>query len=122
MGLKTARAEVELVDARLESAQVRAPFRGRILAQLADVGERAPAGICVLVDDSKTLVEIEISQDDISRLKRDQPALVVLDAYPQTEYAGKLLHTSPMANRTTNTIQAAVILLNPDTRILPNMR
>ena len=119
--LQAALAQVELVDVLIESAQIRAPFSGRILERLADVGERVPAGICILVDDSKTLIEIEISQDEISLLQENQPALVVLDAYPEMEYAGELFRMRPMASRTTNTIRAQVELFEPDPRILPNM-
>ena len=120
-GLRTARAQVDLIRAQVASSYIRAPFGGRILEQLADVGERAPAGICVLVDDSKTLIEFEINQEDLPLLSEEQPALVVLDALPQTEYAGRLFRMSPMANKTTNTIRAEVMLLQPDAHILPNM-
>lgn len=119
--LETVQAELDLLTVRIESGRVRAPFTGRILERLADVGERAPQGICVLVDDSKTLVEIEISQDDLSKLNPQQPALVILDAYPETEYAARLLRLSPMANRTTHAIQTEVEVLKPDSRILPNL-
>ncbi len=116
-----AEAQVSLIDVNLAASFVRAPFSGRILQQLADVGERAPAGICMLVDDSETLVEVDINQDDLHLLEEDQPAIIVLDSYPETEYTGRLSRLSPMANRTTNTVQAEVVLLKPDERILPNM-
>ncbi len=119
--LKAASAQLEVINTNIAAAYVRAPFSGRILSLLAHTGERAPAGLCVLADDARTLIAFDVSQEDLHLLKDEQPALVVFDAYPDLEYAAVLDQIQTTADRTTNSVAASVALLKPDARILPNM-
>lgn len=119
--LETERANLALVDTQLEQTRVRAPFTGMVMEQLVEVGEVPQQGICRLADNSSTLVEVDISQDDISRISPMQPAVVMLDAYPDSEYVARVAELLPTADAARNTITARVRVRDPNTLFKPNM-
>lgn len=119
--LETERANLALVDTQLEQTRVRAPFTGMVMEQLVEVGEVPQQGICRLADNSSTLVQVDISQDDISRIGPMQPAVVMLDAYPDSEYVARVDELLPTADAARNTITARVRVGAPNTLFKPNM-
>src|SRR5690606_26360523 len=79
-------------EAALENTRVRAPFTGTVLRKDAEVGEVvAPSvagtgltrGAVVTMADLSTLeVEVDVNEAYIGGVRRDQPAEIILDAYP----------------------------------------
>jgi len=119
--LASARAETNLIRKELAQTIVRAPFGGLIIDKLVEVGEIPTGGICRLADNSMTLVSVDIGQEDIALINENQPAVVILDSYPETEYAATLYQVLPTANQAKNTIQANIRVLKPDQRFIPQM-
>ncbi|HET6568814.1 MAG TPA: efflux RND transporter periplasmic adaptor subunit [Rhodothermales bacterium] len=116
-----AQSSLNLTEAQLATTTVRAPFSGLVTRKLVEVGEIAVQGICTIVDDSKTLVAIDVSQEDISRIGPGQPAVVTLDAYPDVEYAALVVERSPTADQSKNTVEIRLQVLQPDARFEPQL-
>ena len=117
----------------LDATIIRAPVTGTILertaekgelvtAQFASGAEGGPRGEVVALADLKDIqVELDIAQDDFSKLGPAQKSLVTLDAYPDRKYDGVIKEISPEANRQKATVQVKVQILNPDEFLRPEM-
>jgi membrane fusion protein (multidrug efflux system) len=119
--LASARSETNLIRDEIAQTTVRAPYSGLIIDKLVEVGEIPTSGLCRLADNSMTLVSVDIGQEDIALINENQPAVVILDSYPETEYAATLYQILPTANQAKNTIQANIRVLKPDQRFIPQM-
>jgi HlyD family secretion protein len=66
-------------------------------------------------------VELDISQDDFSKLHMGQRAKVTTDAFRDREYDGELVEISPEADRQKATVQVKVQVAKPDEYLRPEM-
>jgi RND family efflux transporter MFP subunit len=129
--VQAAAAAVGVARANLENTYIRAPFSGTVLRKDAEVGEVvAPAvtgggltrGAVVTMADLETLeVEVDVNEAYIARIRNGQPALITLDAYPDTGFRGRVRQVVPTADRQRATVEVKVSILDKDQRILPEM-
>jgi RND family efflux transporter MFP subunit len=126
-----AEAAVAVTRANLEYTLIRAPFAGTVLRKDAEVGEVvAPVatgggltrGAVVTMADLETLeVEVDVNEAYISQIRDEQQTRIVLDAYPDTGFAGAVRQIVPTADRQRATVQVKVSILEKDPRILTEM-
>ena len=117
--------------ANLENTLIRAPFAGTVLRKDAEVGEVvAPAvagggltrGAVVTMADLSTLeVEVDVNEAYIAQIRDDQPAEIILDAYPAERFPGHVRQVVPTADRQKATVLVRVAIDSQDPRILPEM-
>ena len=128
--LQSAEATVGVTRATLENTNIRAPFDGTVLRKDAEVGEVvAPSvgggltrGAVVTMADLTTLeVEVDVNESYIAQIHSNQPARIILDAYPDTSYRGAVRQIVPTADRQRATVLVKVGILAPDSKILPEM-
>ena len=117
----------------LDATVIRAPVTGTILERTAEKGELVtaqfasgaaggPQGEVVALADLNDLqVELDIAQDDFSKLTHDQKGVVTTDAFPDRKYDGQIAEISPEADRQKATVQIKVKILNPDSYLRPDM-
>jgi len=117
----------------LDATVIRAPVTGTILerkvekgelltAQFASTAEGGPQGsVVALADLSDLQVELDIAQNDFSRLKPAQRGIVTVDAFPNLKWEGQIAEMSPEANRQKATVQVKVQIKNPDEHLRPDM-
>jgi RND family efflux transporter MFP subunit len=129
----SSRARVNYIRALLDYTVLRAPFDGVVVAKRAHVGEAvSPFGspgqgsstggaIVTLVDFSTLYVGADVNESNLARLSSEQPAEIVLDAYPDRVYRGQLRQIIPSADRQKGTVKVKVAFLDPDERILPDL-
>ncbi|HEV8374874.1 MAG TPA: efflux RND transporter periplasmic adaptor subunit, partial [Candidatus Polarisedimenticolia bacterium] len=127
------RAKVNYIQALLDYTVLRAPFDGVVTAKRAHVGEAvSPFGspgqgsanggaIVTLVDFSTLYVGADVNESNLSHLSSEQPAEIVLDAYPDHVYHGSLRQIIPSADRQKGTVKVKVAISDPDERILPDL-
>ena len=118
---------------QLDATLVRAPVSGTILerkvekgelitAQFASGAEGGPQGSVVALADLNDLqVELDIAQNDFSRLKARQKGIVTVDAFPNLKWEGTIAEMSPEANRQKATVQVKVRIDKPDEHLRPDM-
>lgn len=129
--VKSAEAGLAAARANLENTVIRAPFTGTVLRKDAEVGEVVSPvsggggltrGAVVTMADLGTLqVEVDVNEAYIGQIRTAQPARIILDAYPDTGYRGRVKQIVPTANRQTATVLVKVSILDRDPRILPEM-
>ncbi len=128
--VEAAAAGLRFAQASLDNTLIRAPFTGTILRKEAEVGEVvAPSvgggltrGAVVTMADLATLeVEVDVNEAYIARVRHEQSARIVLDAYPDTAFRGSVRQVVPTADRQRATVQVKVRILDRDPRILPEM-
>jgi RND family efflux transporter MFP subunit len=121
-------AEVALAKVELDYTVLRAPRDGVILAKLKEVGEIAvPGGFAgsgdlirmANLDDMRA--EVDVNESDLTRVHLGQAAEVIPDAYPDAQYAARVVKLYPQVNRQKGTLKVEVKVTNPDARLLPDM-
>ena len=130
-----ARATVSQLEAQVEQARVsleyttlRAPTDGVILAKLKEVGEIAVPGgfagsgdLVRLANLNDMRAEVDVNEADLARVHLGGPAVVVPDAYPDAEFAARVVKLYPQVNRQKGTLRVEVQILDADERLLPDM-
>jgi len=127
------RARGRYVEALLDYTVIRAPFTGVITAKRAFVGEAvspfgsSPSGggsggaIVTIVEFSSLYVGADVNEANLSKLAKNQPAEITLDAVPDKTYHGRLRQIVPAADRQKGTVRVKVAFLDADDRVLPDL-
>lgn len=129
--VEQARGMVAFAETQLANTLIKAPVAGTILERGVEkgefvttsfVGERGAKGYVVTLADLNDLrVELDISQNDFSKLGPKQKGVITVDAYPEKRWEGVIDEISPEANRQKATVQVKVKVLNPDEYLRPEM-
>ena len=129
--LAVRRAALEIAQRDLDDTIVRAPFTGVVTSKNAQPGEIVSplsagggftrSGICTLVDMDSLEVEVDVSENFISRVKADEPATLKLNAYPDWNIPAYVIAVVPTADRSKATVKVRVGFKSRDPRILPEM-
>ena len=97
--LQQAKATVNLAHHNLDVSLMKAPFSGVVASKNAEVGDvinpmmggfSPNSGVLTLMDFSRVKIEIDISPQEIVRIKRGQTVLLSVDAYPNRVFEGKV--------------------------------
>ena len=126
-----AKARVEVARVNLDNCYVRAPFDGRITQKLTDIGEivfgaqsagtGGRGGIASLADFSTLQVEADVSESQVAKLALGTPAEIVLDAFPDRRYRGKVAEVRPRVDRAKATVTVKVAFVDDPRDVLPDM-
>ena len=141
---RTARAAVEALSAAQRAAQaaleeatvlldytnIRAPFDAVVLTKNADIGDivtplaataDAKAAVVTVADMNSLLVEVDVSESNISQVKLGQPCEIRLDAFADTRFPGRVHMILPTADRSKASITVKVAFNERDPAVLPEM-
>lgn len=125
-----AKALVEVARVNLDNCYVRAPFAGRITQKLTDIGEivfgftsagTGNGGIASIADFSTLQVEADVSESQVAKLTMGTPAEIVLDAFPDRRYRGKVAEVRPRVDRAKATVTVKVAFVDEPKDVLPDM-
>jgi len=129
--VEQARGAVSYAETNLANTVIRAPVTGTILERAVEkgefvttsfVGDRGAKGYVVSLADLNDLeVELDINQNDFSKLHSGQHGSVTTDAFPDRRYDGFIKEISPEANRQKATVQIKVKISRPDDYLRPEM-
>ncbi len=133
----SARANIRALEASLRRSEVlieytiiRAPFDGVVLTKDADVGEvvapfgsatNAKAAVVTMADMSSLMVQADVAESFLYRVRPDEPCEIQLDAIPNTRFPGKVNMIVPTADRTRGTVMVKVSFDSLGPRVLPEM-
>jgi HlyD family secretion protein len=129
-GIAAAGAGNRVAQVSVEQTLIRAPFDGVVLTKNANVGDivtpfssaAGTTGAVVTMADMSTLeVEADVSEGNLAKIKVGQPCEILLEAFPDTRYAGNVVRTVPTVDRSKATVLVKVKFNEPDERILPEM-
>jgi len=134
---KSLLANIDMADARIRAAEValenmiiRAPFDGTVLTKNAEVGEivapfgastTSRAAVVTIADMNSLMVETDVSESNIEKIKPDTDCEIVLDSNPGKSYQGYVFKIVPTADRSKATVLVKVGFKSYDNRVLPEM-
>jgi RND family efflux transporter MFP subunit len=125
-----AEASVRVADVNLEYSYIRAPFDGVVLTKNADKGEivapfgasvNAKAAVATMADMGSLMVEVDVAESSLEKVKAGSAAEVRLDAFPGDRFPGTVYMIVPTADRAKATVLTKVKFNVLDERILPEM-
>jgi HlyD family secretion protein len=124
--------KLKVQDAQLKDHFVIAPFDGVISEKAAEVGEivapisvggqMARGSVATLADWASLQAEVDVSEQEISKVKPGMRAAISVDAIPEKVFPGVVKRVLPRANRSKATVQVRVDFLERDEKaVLPEM-
>ncbi|MFA6221028.1 MAG: efflux RND transporter periplasmic adaptor subunit [Desulfomonilaceae bacterium] len=123
-------ASVKVAEVNLEQSYIRAPFDGVILTKSAEEGEvvapmgaslNAKASVVSMADMGSLMVEVDVSESSLEKVKAGGPAEIRLDAFPNDRFEGTVYMIVPTADRSKATVLAKVKFDKIDSKVLPEM-
>ncbi len=129
-GVDRTKASVEVAEVNLEYSLIRAPFDGVILTKNADEGEivapfgaatNAKAAVATMADLGSLMVEVDVAESSLEKVKVGGAAEIRLDAFPNDRFPGTVYMIVPTADRSKATVLTKVKLNQLDPRVLPEM-
>jgi len=136
-GVASAQAHIRVMQAGLANSQaaleytyIRSPFDGVVTTKYAEVGEvvapfgaavNARAAVVTMADLNSLMVEADVAESNLDKVKLGEPCEISLDAIPDRRFAGQVHMIVPTADRTKATVLTKVKFLEKDDRILPEM-
>ena len=128
--VKSAEAALTGADVALEYTLIRAPFDGVVLTKNADVGDivtplgaaaNAKAAVVTLADMTSLMVETDVAEANLEKVRVGQPCEILLDALPDVRFRGAVHTIVPTADRSKATVMVKVRFVDKDPRVLPEM-
>lgn len=128
--VSSARATLAEIDVRIDKSSVYAPFDGIVIEKNAEIGEvvssvstgtSSRGAVATVVDFASLEVQVELAQSALGAAHPGAPMSIVLDAYPDKTYPGRVRQIWPTADRQKATVELRVEFLERDERILPDM-
>jgi RND family efflux transporter MFP subunit len=110
--------------------RITAPFDGVVTERLADPGafvqnaggnQAAARGVVKVVRDRTLRVMIPVPETDIPLIRKDQNAVVTVDAYPKESFPGRVSRFATAVDPKSRTMLTEVDLPNPGGRLRPGM-
>lgn len=127
--LQQARAALNLGRHSLDVSMMRAPFSGVVASKNAEVGDVinpmmggfSPAsGVLTLMDFSRIKIEIDVSPQEIVRIKKGQPALLRAEAYADKVFRGEIAIVNLTADPLSRKFKVEAQVNNRDLALRPN--
>lgn len=129
-GVDRAKASVQVAEVNLEYSLIRAPFDGVILTKNADEGEivapfgaaaNAKAAVATMADLGSLMVEVDVAESSLEKVKVGHAAEIRLDAFPNDRFPGTAHMIVPTADRSKATVLTKVKFNRLDSRVLSEM-
>jgi membrane fusion protein, multidrug efflux system len=102
---------------------VKAPVAGTVTSFPLSIGATAsPAAPLGQISSTERLeIQINVAERFVSRIKRNQSAVVTLDAYPGEKFFARVFEISPVLDTSTRTLKVKLQLEPPDSRVKAGM-
>ncbi len=128
-------AQLRNLNATLENMVLRAPFTGTVTQKLSEVGETVSPGsagganainaVAVLADFDSLEVEVEVSENGITKLRKAMPVEIRVDALEAEPGAkplrGELREIYPTSNRQKAVVLVRVAFTEKNPFLMPDM-
>lgn len=118
------KAALDYTQKALNDCEVVAPIAGVILERNVSIGDfvaaeggrgaMANAQLGSIADMQALRVEVDVSELDIARLRKDMPCIVTPDANKDSKFRGRVLWIDPGANYSKATVGVKVRIENPN--------
>ncbi len=120
--IKAAEAALVIAKLNLEHSHVRAPFDGAIAERIASVGDYMKIGTPLfrLVNDGVLKFIVQAPESYAGLVKKEQPVVFTVDAFPTNQFEGKVFLISPQVNTTTRAFAFGALVQNSERKLRAN--
>ncbi|MFQ6109192.1 MAG: efflux RND transporter periplasmic adaptor subunit [Candidatus Aminicenantales bacterium] len=127
--LQQAEASLNLARHNLDVSLMRAPFDGVVASKNAEVGDvinpmmgsfSPQSGVLTLMDFSRVKIEIDVSPQEIVRIKKGQTVLLKVDTYPDSVFKGEVAIVNLTADPSTKKFKVEARVENRNLLLKPN--
>jgi len=127
--LNQAKAAQNLSMYNLDVSIMEAPFSGVVASKNTEVGDvinpmmgglSSNSGVVTLMDFSKVKIEVDVSHQDVVRIKKGQSASMAVSVFPGRVFPGRVSVVNLTADPTTKKFHVEVAADNPDLILRPN--
>jgi len=124
-----AQAALNLARYNLTVSLMKAPFRGVVASKNAEVGDvinpmmggfSPTSGVLTLMNYERVKIVIDVSHKDIVHIKKGQPALLRVSAFPEKTFEGRVTMVNVTADPLARKFKVEVVVDNPDLVLRPN--
>ncbi len=118
-----ARANAELMKARLGHASITSPIDGVFDNYYADEGEMAPPGVPIahVVNLSAVKIAVDVPERHSAEIRKGTTAFITPDVYPQDTLRGAISFVGSAISQSNRTLPVEILLPNPGGRLKPEM-
>lgn len=111
-----AQAVVDINQRRLEKTVIKAPFGGLVIRRLVETGQNINVGdpVIAIADMLNMRVKIHVNEQDYVYLDHDDTVTVLVEAYPERLFPGKVDRIGVKADANTNTFEVEILVANAD--------
>jgi RND family efflux transporter MFP subunit len=118
-----AKAQADLMAARLERTRVRSPIDGVLNDRFREAGEYAPSAVPVahVVNVGSIKVVADVSERYAGTISVGDEATVIPDAFPQDSLNGKVIFVGAAVSANNRTLPIEIAISNPGRKLKPEM-
>jgi HlyD family secretion protein len=122
--LAGARGALGVARARQEDTEITSSTTGLVLTRNLEVGSTVVPGTPIfrVADTGLLWVQAMVDERETGRLRIGQPARVVFEAWPDSEYSGEVARLGAEADRVTEEREVDVVLHRPPSRFFLGQR
>jgi len=125
--LAVAKANVDVNQRYQDDTIIKAPFDGVVTVKSAQPGQivspqfSGGGGIAKVVDMDSLEVDVDVSENFITRVHPRQAATITLNAYPDWQIPAEVIAVIPAADRAKATVKVRIGFKQKDSRVVPEM-
>lgn len=123
--ITAAQVRITAIEASLKSVRIRAPFNATVTDVRVKTGDQVnPGNIAFRLDDlSRLLVDVQMPEIDINRIRAGMPARITFDAVTDHEYTGIVVDVGTVGTNVGGVVNFVVTveLQDADTNVLSGM-
>ena len=110
--LKVEAAIIELEEAEenLQEYKLLAPYNGMVLSTDFRIGEQAGVSTTTSLISDEFIVNVTVSENDISKISEGNEAVITLDAYADMEFSGEIIKIVPISIDDSGVISFEVLI------------
>jgi len=120
-----ARASVAILESKISDSVLKSPVAGQISKIEKEIGEQVSLGelVVALLPQEPFQIKVDIPESDIGKVNIGDMSEVVLDAFPEEEFKGKVIYIDPAETVISGVVyyETKVSLEMEDNRIKPGM-
>jgi len=127
--VEQARAALRLAETNLMYTRIISPVDGTVISRNVDVGQtvaasfQTPTLFNIAQDLTRMQIDTSVDEADIGKIRVAQPVEFRVDAYPDTNFMGRVseIRNAPITVQNVVTYDVVVKVDNPDLKLKPGM-
>ncbi len=108
--VEAAKIELESADENLQDYKLSATYDGIVLSSDFRTGEQASGSAMISIISDEFIIEVTISENDISKISEGNEVLITLDAYSDLEFEGRMIKIIPITINDSGIISFEVLI------------